>query len=414
MEREASPALRRCWLLLWLLAVAGICLLLFAVLRDRPYDDLALQHFSREVLARGRQFSREARIAGTARDLAALGAMLWLCFHRTGARLTVRLERLGRGRLWLGLIAVAAGMTLLLALVRLPFSFYLGYWHERAYDLTRQRPAQWLAEYLQGVGLQMAVTLLLWLPLYWLIRHWPRGWWAPAALLNVTLTGLLVVASPLLFLPMQGKVVQVTDPRLVGMVERIANQAGLEVAEVRELKVSDRTSRVNAMVTGLGKTRQVVFFDTLLAGFKPDEVEVVVAHEMAHAIHQDVATGWLLDGLLETGTLLAAAWMLRTMVGVGPLRMANPHAARGLALLMLFTTLVGEVTGPLHNAVSRQMEVRADRFALETTRNPDAFIRTFKKLAAGNVADVDPPALVELLSATHPSIINRIRAAETQ
>jgi STE24 endopeptidase len=196
---------------------------------------------------------------------------------------------------------------------------------------------------------------------------------------------------------MQGQLSPVKDPKLIAMVQHLADEAGVEVDTVQELEVSGRTSRVNAMVTGLGMTKQVVFYDTLLAQFSPAEVGVVVAHEMSHAIHNDVVTGWLFSAGVETVALLAAAWMLQGMVGAGPLRIPAPHAARGLALLLLFTTLFGQVTGPAHNLLSRQMEVRADSFALAKTKDPAAFIRTFKKLAAGNPSDVDPPALVEWL-----------------
>jgi STE24 endopeptidase len=133
------------------------------------------------------------------------------------------------------------------------------------------------------------------------------------------------------------------------MVQHLADEAGVEVDTVQELEVSGRTSRVNAMVTGLGMTKQVVFYDTLLAQFSPAEVGVVVAHEMSHAIHNDVVTGWLFSAGVETVALLAAAWMLQGMVGAGPLRIPAPHAARGLALLVLFTTLFGQVTGTAGN-----------------------------------------------------------------
>lgn len=122
--------------------------------------------------------------------------------------------------------------------------------------------------------------------------------------------------------------------------------------------------------------------------------------------------GWLLGSAGEAVALFGSAWVLRRMVGVEPLRMPVPHAARGLALLLLFSTLAAEVSGPVYAVVSRRAEVRADQFALQVTGNPRAFISTFQRLAGGNPGDVDPPALVEWLAHSHPSIMNRIRAAE--
>jgi STE24 endopeptidase len=413
-SEQAAPALRRFWFILWGLAVALPVALLVATLPHRPFDQQTLAHFPLQVLERGRQFSREARMAGTVQNLLSLSAMLWLCFHQAGARLLGWLERLGCGRLWLGLAAVATGMTLFLAAIELPLAFYLGYAHEKAYGLTQQTAAGWLADHLLNEAVNLGLMLLFWVPLYWLIRRWPRTWWAPATIFNIALSGLLVFLSPLVLLPMQGKVAPVKDPQVLAMIEHLAGRAGVEVEAVNEIQVSSRTSRVNAMVTGLGLTKQVVFYDTLLQQFRPAEVEVVMAHELAHAVNRDVATGWLLSGAAEAFMLGAAAWVLRGMVGKGSLQLPTPHAARGLAMFVLLTALMGQVTAPIHNAVSRRMEVRADRFALEMTRNPTAFIGTFKKLAAGNPSDVDPPALVEWLSHSHPSIMNRIRTATEQ
>jgi STE24 endopeptidase len=408
---QAAPALRRLWFLLWGLAVALSLALLFATLPQRGFDQQTLAQFPLTVLERGRQFSREARIVGTAQNLLGLGALLWLCFHRTGVRFVAWLEGLAGGRLWLGLITVAGGITLFLAAVELPFSFYLGFLHEKAYGLSRQTAGGWLADHAVSEAVNLSLMLLYWVPIYWLVRRWPRRWWAPATVFNLALSGLLVFLSPILLLPMQGKVMPVKDPQVLAMIEHLADQAGVEVEAVNEIQVSSRTSRVNAMVTGLGATKQVVFYDTLLQQFRPAEVEVVMAHELAHAINRDVATGWLFAGGAEAAMLCLAAWVLRSMVGVGPLQIDAPHAARGLVLFVLLTTLFGQVTAPVHNVISRRMEVRADQFALEMTRNPAAFIGTFKKLASGNPSDVDPPALVEWLSHSHPSIMNRIRTA---
>jgi STE24 endopeptidase len=410
----ALRSLRWFWFGLWGLAVGLVLLLLFATLADRPFDPLALQHFPSDVLERGRQFTREARLAGAVRTLISLVAMAAFCFHPAGAALIRRLEALGGHRLWLGLAAVTAGTSIVLALLQLPLSFYLGYWHEHAYGLSKQTIGAWLADWALDLAVNVVLSWLSWLPFYWCIRRWPRGWWAPAALLNVALMGLLTFLSPLILLPMDGKVTDVTDPQVLAMVQRVADRAGVAVEKVRQIEVSTRTSRVNAMVTGMGATKQVVFYDTLLTQFRPDEIEVVMAHELSHAANHDVVVGWVLSGVADVAVLAAAAWMLRGMVGAGPLRLPAPHAARGLALLMLMTTLCGHLASPIHNAVSRRAEVRADRFALEMTSNPKAFVGTFKKLAAGNPGDVDPPDIVEMLSHSHPSIMNRIRSANGQ
>jgi STE24 endopeptidase len=410
LHAQDSVAVRRIWLILWILGVGVILLLCFATLADRPFDREALRHFSLQVLHKGRQFSREGRVAITLQSLASLVVMAGLCFHPLGARLLRRLEALGKGRLWLGLVAIVTGVALVTCLVELPFAYYLGYLHEKAYGLTRATPLSWLFDYLIGSGVDLVLSLLLWIPLYEFIRRWPRRWWVPAAILNLVFSGLVTMLYPVLLMPLFNDIVPARDPQVVRMVEHLAERADVQVEKVQEMLVSKKTSRVNAMVTGLGFSKQIIFYDTLLQQFTRNEVEVVLAHELGHAVNRDVFKSWALSVGMTTVTFFLAAWMLEAMVGDKPLSLPAPYAPRGLALLLLFMTLLGQVTDPIQNIISRRMEVRADRFAITITRNPKAFVSGFKKLAQGNPGDVDPPAIVEFLDHSHPSVLNRIKA----
>lgn len=386
-------------------------LLLFATLEQRPLDTEALRYFPAEMLERGRQFSREARLAGTLQALASLALLIALCFHPVGARLLERLEALGKGRLWRELLWVAAGVTLLTALIELPFAYYLGHAHEKAYGLTRQSAQGWFAEHLINLVLQWVLSVLFWLPLYGLIRRSPRTWWLPATAVTALFSALMATLYPVLVMPLFNEVHPVKDPRLIAMIDGLAERAGVEVGTVRELRVSEKSTRLNAMVTGLGPTKQVVLYNTLMQQMSPAEVEVVLAHELAHAVHSDILTSWMAASATGALSLLLAAWLLREMRSVAPLAIPAPHAARGLALLILFFTLFDTAAAPLHNILSRRMEVRADRYALGLTQNPRAVVSSFQKLAAANPSDVAPPPLVEFLSHSHPSLLNRIRRA---
>jgi len=412
MDSTAPASLRRFWLVLYTLAAGLVLLLLFLTLADRSFHPAALRHFSPEVLTTGRQFSREAQVAITLNFFATVALMLWLCFRPGGAALLRRLEAAGRGRFWVTVLAVTAGLTVLSFLVDLPFAYYLSFWHERAYGLSRQSFPDWLGEQGKSLLLGLVTAPLAYLPIFWMIRRWPRRWWIPASLLNFALTGIWVLLTPVLVIPMYYELHPVQDPALHSMIQRLAGRAGVEVEAISEIRVSGETSRVNAMVTGLGPTHQVILYDTLLQRFTPEEVEVVMAHELAHAAHRDVMAGWVLDGLGNAMILWVAAWMLRRSVGVAPLNLPAPHAPRALALLMLLFTLAGQLSAPLENAFSRRTEVRADRFALTVTGNPEAYVSAFKKLASGNPMDVDPHPWVEFLDYSHPSITSRIRLAE--
>lgn len=396
------------------LGVGLICLLLFATLEQRPLDPEALRHFPAELLERGRRFSREARLVSTLQSLASLAVMFWLCFHPFGTRLLAKWEGLGRGRLWRELLWVAAGTALLTSLVELPFAYYLGHLHEKAYGLTRQTAQGWLTDHLAGLVIQMLLSMLFWLPLYWLIRRSPRRWWFPATAVTAAFTALLATLYPVLVMPIFNEIHPVSDPQVVAMIERLADRAGVEVEMVNELRVSEKSTRLNAMVTGIGPTKQVILYNTLIQQMSPAEVEVVLAHELAHAVHSDILTSWFVSSATGALSLALAAWLLREMKEVAPLNLPAPHAARGLALLILFFTLFDTAAAPIQNIVSRRMEVRADRFALSLTQNPRAVVSSFQKLAMANPSDVAPPALVEFLNHSHPSILNRIKQALEQ
>ncbi len=410
--REPALPLKCLWTLLFALGLGLILLLLFATLEPRPLDGEALNYFPAAMLEQGRRFAREARLAATLKALASLGALAVLCFHPAGARLLTWLEARGRGR-WPRQVAwVAVGVGAMAAVVELPFAYYLGHAHERAYGLTRQSAWAWLGDHLLGAAVGLVFSALLWLALYALIRRSPRRWWAGASLVMAGYSLLLAALYPVLLLPLFHQVRPVDDPQVLAMIHSLAERAGVRVEKVAELRVGDESSRLNAMVAGLGPTKQVLLYDTLLRELSPAEVEAVLAHELSHAVHADLFRGWALQAALNAAAMWLAAWMLRAMRGVSPLGLPAAHAPRGLALLMLFLSLCDIAGTPAQAALSRRAEVRADKYALELTQNPRALVQSFQKLARANPGDVAPPPLVEVLSHSHPSIIRRIRAAE--
>ncbi|BAD39944.1 M48 family metalloprotease [Symbiobacterium thermophilum] len=410
--REPTLPLKGFWTLLLAVGMGLILLLLFATLEPRPLDADALNYFPASLVEEGRRFAREARVAASLRALASLGALAWLCFHPAGARLLARLEARGGDRWWRQVAWVAVGIGLVTAAVELPFAYYLGHVHERAYGLTRRSGLSWLGDHLLGLALDTVVSTLLWLALYALIRRSPRRWWAGAGLITAAYSLLLAVLYPVLLLPLFHQVRPVYDPQVLGMIRALAERAGVRVEKVAEVRVGHESSRINAMVAGIGPTKQVLLYDTLLRELTPAEVEAVLAHELSHAVHGDLFRGWALQAALDAASMGLAAWMLCAMRGVAPLGLPGPHAPRGIALLMLFFSLCNVAGGPAQAALSRRAEVRADRYALELTQNPRALVQSFQKLARANPGDVAPPPLVEFLSYSHPSIMRRIRAAE--
>jgi STE24 endopeptidase len=187
----------------------------------------------------------------------------------------------------------------------------------------------------------------------------------------------------------------------------------VRISDVFEMDMSRQSEKPNAMFTGLGNTKRIVLGDTLLAQFPEDEVEAVVAHELGHQVHGDI---WRLIGF-GAGAGFGLAWLLsriaplairRTREQTGVSELADEASLPVLALLM---TAMGLVLMPVQAAFSRALERGADQFAVELTRNGEAYAHALERLAAQALADPDPSRPVVVMLYSHPPIVERIRAA---
>jgi STE24 endopeptidase len=191
----------------------------------------------------------------------------------------------------------------------------------------------------------------------------------------------------------------------------MAADDGVPVRDVLVADASRRTTALNAYVSGLGPTRRIVVFDTLVREAPPAEVEAVVAHELGHAHDNDVLTGTLL-GALGAAAAVCAVYLIGSWTGL--LRLAGVESIaepRAIALLLALAAVAGLAFTPLQQMVSRRIEARADAHALALTDDPATVQSMEQRLALTNLADVDPPRLEYVMFASHPSIVERIAAA---
>src|ERR687898_46625 len=214
--------------------------------------------------------------------------------------------------------------------------------------------------------------------------------------LGVGVAALAVLARR----PPERLIARVKDRPLLG-------GAGVNVGEVYRVDASRRTSAANAYVNGLGNSKRVVLYDNLIDRFPRDEVRIVVAHELAHQKHNDLLRGlaWLAL-VAPAGTFLTQA-LAERFGGRG--RLGSPARLPAVALAI---SLVALGLGAASNVVSRQVEARADAFALDLTRDPADFVKFERRIAIRNISDPDPPRLFQLLFATHPTTAERIGIGE--
>ncbi len=185
-------------------------------------------------------------------------------------------------------------------------------------------------------------------------------------------------------------------------VLELAKRAGVDVNEVYEVDASRRTTAANAYVTGIGHTKRVVLYDTLLKDFTPAETRLVIAHELGHVHFHDVPHGLLWLALVAPFGTLAIARASERMTRPGTT--AVPAVALSLALIAPVLTTIS-------NQLSRDVERRADAFALELTHEPDAMVAFERRITLQNVGDPDPPRWQQIVLGTHPPTMERIGQA---
>lgn len=314
------------------------------------------------------------------------------------------------GRPSLNLLLYALILFLLYQLLMLPLGLYRDFLREKAFGLSTQTLQGWLSDQLKGMVLGLALFLPLVSLLHALIRRFPETWYLFAGLLASFLIVFLATLSPVIVDPIFHRFKPVEDP-LRARVLALAEKAGVKTDQIFEMDASWRTTKKNAYVSGLFQTKRIVLYDTLIKGSTPEEVELVVAHELGHWKLKHLWKGVGLTMLFAFLGLFVASRALQGSLKGGLLtHLAEP---KGLVVIAFTLFLVALATLPLQNAISRSFERQADLESLRLTENPKAFIQAEVKLARSNLADLNPhPALVFLLY-THPPVLERIQWAES-
>jgi STE24 endopeptidase len=361
-----------------------------------------IQHyFTTQELDRAEDFRGLQRVLGLAGLGIGIGTLAVLAWRPPRGMLR-RLER----RPLLGGGAAAAGISLLLVVTGLPVRAWM---RERSLDvgLATQSWPDWASDVAKSTGIGAVTAAIGGIVAVALIRRFPRHWWAPGAVLVVAYGVVTIWLYPIVIDPVFNDFERLPDGRLRSEVLELADRAGVDVGEVYRVDASRRTTAANAYVIGLGHTKRVVIYDNLIDDFPPGEVRVVVAHELGHQRHDDLLRGlaWLAI-VAPAGTFLAQALSER-FARRQPL--GTPAALPAIALAI---ALVGLGFGCASNALSRQVEGRADSFALELTGDPEDFIAFERRITLQNVADPDPPELLHLLFDTHPTTVERIGYGE--
>jgi Zn-dependent protease with chaperone function len=333
-----------------------------------------------------------------------------LLFTGLSARLRDLAQRAARGR-WLPTVVLYALLFVLLtALLTLPLAYYAGYLRQHEYGLSNQSLGRWVSEWVKGVAVGgIGLSLVLWIP-YLLLRRSPRRWWLYAGLATIPIATLLLVITPIWVDPLFNDFGPVKDRALESRILALAEGAGIQGSRVYQVDKSADTKAVNAYVTGVGGTKRIVLWDTILAKLEPDQILFVTAHEIGHFVLRHTLAVIVGATVLTTLSLylvhrLAGGMIARFSHRFGFDRLSD---VASFPLFLLLGSIVSLILTPVVLAFSRYQEREADRFALEMTRNNRAAATTFVRLQEENLTVPRPGPIYKLWRASHPPLGERI------
>jgi STE24 endopeptidase len=413
---RTAPLLRVLWWVSLLFLVLWVC----AALWPRQIPQEASQYFDASNLARSLRRARLAYLNSGLSSIASLGVLHALARRSSKGPLLSAFSgsRWGPGTAAILGLALGAGAALLFSLAGLPFGIY-GYYLDRSFGLTPMTLSAYLVDYAKSTVLSVLQYGASGMFAAWAMVRFSRTW-------HWVLAGSFLVASlvltylyPVVIAPAFNTFRPLEEGQVLQDVRDLSEAAGMHVDQVLVMEASAKTSRANAYFAGVGRTKQVVLYDTLLQSHTREETRLVVAHELAHWRFGHLVKSTLLSSLAVLASLLVFRYAIvgyssgnasdinmQDHGGTGPLTVE-----RLLVLLFVFATLAGYVLNPVGAYVSRRHERQADAYALTITRDAEAFIGSQVSLAQTNLADVQPPQFIYWYAATHPSTLERILSA---
>lgn len=368
-------------------------------------------YFAPEQVARGKKYEREKVLFFFAHLLLTLATLSLLTFTDLSAWLISWAESIAGGKDWLARLLFIALVLVLLTLVALPLELWEDTIHERAYELTDQPLRSWFWDQVKGwmVGLVLALPLAY--GLLFLIGRYPHNWWILAGLAAFVLSVIFTYLSPVLIDPIFNTFKPVANEELKGRLLALASKAGIRAREVLEVDASRQTKKYNAYFAGLGHTKRIVLYDTLLRDGSTPEIESVLAHEIGHWQHGHLWKGILLSGVASFGFFFLLSWALNYATTSRLFPFYAAHDPTALPFILLFATLLSLLSSPVASGISRYFERQADWASLVLTHAPHTFLEVERKLALRNLSDIDPPPFLEWAFHSHPSTRHRMEMA---
>ena len=330
------------------------------------------------------------------------GVLPW--FHRL-------VGGLGLGTVVSGMIFFA-GLGIVQTLYSLPFGYYETFFIEQRHGFNTSTLRIWLTDILKGMVVGSLFGGALLLSILLLVKHGGDLWWLWAWFVLLLLQFLLLVMYPTVIAPWFNKFLPLEDDALEDKVRDIMHQAGLSVEGVFKMDAGKRSRHSNAYFTGLGKTKRIVLFDTLLGSHTKEEIVAILAHEVGHWKKKHVLKNLLLVGAVSFLLLYLVAKLLGWPGLYRAFGFDHPVPYVGLLLVGLLCSAVGQYFQPLGCAISRSFEREADSYAAQLLQQTADLISALRRLASDNLSNLYPHPVYAWFYYSHPRLSERIRYLE--
>lgn len=296
-----------------------------------------------------------------------------------------------------------------ISLIFFPLDFYSGYIMEHKYELSNQTIGGYFFEKFKGLLLGAVIGGPLLCAFYYILKNFGDNWWLVLGIFLFFFSIVMGRLAPTLIMPLFYKFTSLENDVVKDRILNLAQKAGVKINGIFAFNMSKNTKKANAAFTGIGKSKRIILGDTLLESFDENEIETVFAHEMGHYTKKHILK------LTGVSTILTFAGLFITAklysLTLGWFGFTSVYELAALPLLFLWLSLYSLITSPITNIMSRKFEWEADTYALEITKNREAFISAMEKLADQNLADKQPNKIIEFLFHSHPSLEKRIEFA---
>ncbi|HEV3036672.1 MAG TPA: M48 family metallopeptidase [Candidatus Angelobacter sp.] len=360
-----------------------------------------------------RQYNRAKRwleIADLVVGVAFLAILLLTGWNRSLRDISMKI---GRDHYALQLFVYVLLLSAISKFLGIGLDFY-SFRLEHRFNLSNQKLSGWIKDEIKGWVLGLVMATFIAEIIYALIRTSPTQWWIIAWLVFIALFVLFAQIAPVVLFPLFYKFAPLQNEELKSRLMRLGERAGTRIRGVYEWKLSEKSKKANAALTGLGSTRRIIIADTLLQNCNDDEIEAIMAHELGHQVHRHILKSIVIEAGVTLVGFWAANWVLQYATTELKQTTKFQHLTdfANLPLLVLVSSVLSILLMPALNAYSRLTERQADLYCWKSVPSVTPFITAMEKLTAQNLSERSPSRLVEVLFHSHPPISKRIAAAE--